>query len=126
MRDGFSVVEAQLLQHLVLGKMPAPKLLLVLVIQDGSVQEALVFQANRAIADGPDAALIDIFVIDLNDKLLPAVRKAQCQLVLQGEATLGWEYARNRFPEWGAGGYRKFIGTTSTFSHDWIFGGWGN
>lgn len=82
LRGGVSVVEAHLSQYLLLGKMQTPKLLLVLVVQDASAQETVAVQANRTLSGGPDAALIDIFVTDLNDKLLPAVRKAQCQFVL--------------------------------------------
>lgn len=82
LRDHVSVMEAHLPQYFLLGKMQGPKLLLVLVVQDASTQEDIARQANEVLANDPDAALIDIFVADLSDKLLPAVRKAQCRLTL--------------------------------------------
>ncbi|MDX3905607.1 MAG: hypothetical protein QHC78_07955 [Pigmentiphaga sp.] len=77
-----SIMEAHLPQYFLLGNMPGPKLLLVLVVQDASTQENVALKANEVLAKGPEAAAIDVFVTDLNDELLPTVRKAQCQLAL--------------------------------------------
>lgn len=41
-----------------------------------------------------------------------------------GDATIGREYYTNSYPKWGYGGYRQFVGTTSSFSRDWIVNGW--
>jgi hypothetical protein len=41
-----------------------------------------------------------------------------------GTATRGHEYYTNSYPKWGYGGYRQFVGTTSSFSRDWIVPGW--
>lgn len=42
-----------------------------------------------------------------------------------GQATRGREYYVNSFPNWGNGGYRQFLGTTKSFSEDWIVKNWG-
>jgi hypothetical protein len=43
-----------------------------------------------------------------------------------GGAPTGWEYYTNSYPKWGPGGYRQFVGTTNSFSRDWIVPGWSN
>lgn len=75
-----SVMEAHLPQYFMLGKMQSPRLLLVLVVDEASAQESVALKANEMLAEGSGAAAFDVFVTNMSDKLLPAVRKAQCQL----------------------------------------------
>jgi hypothetical protein len=42
---------------------------------------------------------------------------------LYGTASTGREYFANSYPSWGHGGYRQFMGTTKSFSENWIL--WG-
>src|SRR5689334_11733365 len=56
-----SLVEAHLQQYFMLGKMQAPRLLLVLVVDKASAQENVALKANEILTEGFGGTAIDIF-----------------------------------------------------------------
>jgi hypothetical protein len=77
------VKEAFFPQYFVLGKMPVPKMILVLVPRETSNPEELAVLVNRMQEAGEwGDTITDIWVMNSNDPLLPAVRRAKCDLNL--------------------------------------------
>jgi len=78
-----ATVEAHLPQYFILGSTPAPRLLLVLVGSDVSQQEGVALRARSILAKLGLAHLVaDVWIMADNDRLLPAVRHARCQIDL--------------------------------------------
>lgn len=76
-----SCVEAHLPQVFAVGKMPAPRLALVVVIDAAHDPEAIAERLNKDIvASLPAAASLDVWVLMPSDHLLPAVRNARVAL----------------------------------------------
>lgn len=81
---GYGLVRAAFLpQYFALGKMPAPRMMLVLVASEAGKTEELAARANEMQAAGEwGDKLMDICVMDMSDPLLAAVRRAKCELNL--------------------------------------------
>lgn len=76
-----SHIEAHLPQVFAVGKMPAPRLALVVVIDAAEAPEPIAERVNRDLAASlPAGTLLDVWVLNPSDQLLPAVRSARVAL----------------------------------------------
>lgn len=76
-----SHIEAHLPQVFAVGKMPAPRLALVVVIDATEEPEPVAERLNRDVAASlPTGTSLDVWVLNPADHLLPAVRNARVAL----------------------------------------------
>lgn len=79
--DKALVTEMHLIQYFILKRMEAPKLALVIIVEENSQIEWIVVRANALLSSvNVDESVADIWIMGATDPLLPAVRRAGCQL----------------------------------------------
>lgn len=83
LRGDVSIAEAYLPQYFMFGLMPSPKLLLALVVDDAKNKEGVAHRVNAMLANIDfESPEMDVWLMDASDPLLPAVRRANCRIVL--------------------------------------------
>lgn len=73
--------EAHFPQYFIVGNMPEPRQVLVLVVDEDQHQEVFAREAQiRVMECLPGSAPLDLWIMTERDPLLPAVRSASCKL----------------------------------------------